>query len=393
MMTSLYVHIPFCRHRCAYCDFITYAGKEDLLPAYVDALITEIQIAATRLLPDEKMLETIYLGGGTPSLLNPDQVARVLREIQRQFTVSTAAEITLEANPGTTTFEKLAAYWEAGVNRLSFGVQSFKDEDLAALDRIHSRQEVFNELAAARQAGFRNISLDLIYGLPGQSLPGWLENLETALSLDLPHLSMYALILEEGTPLFRSVQEGKIKLPDDDLVADMFDAARLRLEQAGWRHYEISNWAQSQQFESAHNKAYWKNGNWLGLGAAAHSHIRNLRFSNTGSIETYIQSLQNTAKDGVTGITSPAQNWQTENDNLTEMHETMMLGFRLLEDGVDLPAFTRRFGADAEVVFSKEIAYLTKRRLIEKRTGDGIPRLRLCKVAVGIANQVFREFV
>jgi oxygen-independent coproporphyrinogen-3 oxidase len=204
---------------------------------------------------------------------------------------------------------------------------------------------------------------------------------------------MYALILEEGTPLYRSVQEGKVALPDDDQVADMFEAARQRLEQVGWRHYEISNWAQTQENESTHNKAYWKNGNWLGLGVAAHSHIRNLRFSNTESIETYIQNLTQDARDDFSGITSPAQNWHTENNVLTEMRETMMLGFRLLEEGVDLGAFRRRYGADAEMVFAKEIAYLTRRGLIEKITEEGIPRLKLRKAAVGIANQVFSEFV
>ena len=364
-----------------------------MLGTYVDPLLTEIKIASTRLTEDEKVAETIYFGGGTPSLLTPSQVEDILASIHQQFSVVEGAEITLEANPGTTTLQKLAAYRAAGVNRLSFGVQSLDDKDLAALGRIHCKQDVLSEIAAARQAGFHNISLDLIYGLPGQSLASWLINLEIALSLNVPHLSMYALILEEGTPLFRSVQSGKVTLPVDDLVADMFDAARLHLEKAGWGHYEISNWARSQEYESIHNKAYWNNGNWLGLGAAAHSHIRNVRFSNTESIETYIQNLTLADTESSTGITSPAQNWLTINDPITEMRESMMLGFRLLEDGVDLPAFTRRFGEDAEQVFSKEIAYLTRRGLIEKKTGEGIPRLILTKAAVGVANQVFREFV
>jgi oxygen-independent coproporphyrinogen-3 oxidase len=393
MMTSLYVHTPFCRSRCAYCDFITYAGKEDLLDSYVDGLVAEIQVASTRLAEDEKTVETIYFGGGTPSLLSPGQVERVLKQIHRQFDVIDAVEVTLEANPGTTSFEKLVGFRAAGVNRLSFGVQTFDNSALAALGRIHRRQEALDEITAAKEAGFRNISLDLIYGLPGQSLPQWLGNLETFLSLDVPHLSMYALILEEGTPLYRSVQEGKVALPDDDQVADMFEAARQRLEQVGWRHYEISNWAQTKENESNHNKAYWKNDNWLGLGVAAHSHIRNLRFSNTESIETYIQNLTQDAREDFVGITSPAQNWHTENNSLTEMRETMMLGFRLLEEGVDLGAFRRRYGADAEIVFAKEIAYLTRRGLIEKVTEEGIPRLKLRKAAVGIANQVFSEFV
>ena len=364
-----------------------------MLSTYVEALLTEINIVSTRLTEVEKCLETIYFGGGTPSLLLPSQVEHILETINRQFSVAESAEVTLEANPGTTTLQKLAAYRAAGVNRLSFGVQSFDDKDLAALGRIHRREEVLNELSAARQAGFRNISLDLIYGLPGQNLVSWLKNLEIALSLEVPHLSMYALTLEEDTPLFHLVQEGVVKLLEDDLVADMFDAARLRLEQATWRHYEISNWAQSKQFESVHNKAYWRNGNWLGLGVAAHSHIRNQRFSNTESIESYIYSINNVGKEGVAGMISPAQNWQIENESLTEMRETMMLGFRLLREGVDLSAFSRRFGIDAEAVFFKEIAYLTRRGLIEKRTGEGIPRLCLTNAAVGVANQVFREFV
>lgn len=393
MMTSLYVHIPFCRSRCAYCDFITYAGKEDLLDSYVDALLAEIRIAASRLANTEKSIETIYFGGGTPSLLNPDQVGTILETIHHNFSVDQTAEITLEANPGTTTCQKLAGYRSAGVNRLSFGVQSFNNADLAALGRIHRKAEVLSELAAARQAGFWNISLDLIYGLPGQSLHGWIDNLESALALDVPHLSLYSLILEEETPLFLSVREGKVSLPEDDLVADMFDAARLRLEQAGWQHYEISNWSKTDNTESLHNKAYWRNGSWLGLGVAAHSHIGSLRYSNTGSIENYIQSIYKAAKEDFSGIVSPAQNWMTTNDVITEMRETMMLGFRLLQDGVDLEAFTQRFDTDAELFFAKEIAYLTKRGLIEKITEEANPRLRLTKAAVGVANQVFKEFV
>jgi len=393
MMTSLYVHIPFCRSRCAYCDFITYAGKEDLLDSYVDALLAEIRIAASRLADTEKSIETIYFGGGTPSLLSPDQIGTILKTIHHNFSVDYAAEITLEANPSTTSYQKLAGYRSAGVNRLSFGVQSFNNADLAALGRIHRKAEVLSELAAARQAGFWNISLDLIYGLPGQSLHGWIDNLESALALDVPHLSLYSLILEEETPLFLSVREGKVSLPEDDLVADMFDAARLRLEQAGWQHYEISNWSKTDNTESLHNKAYWRNGSWLGLGVAAHSHIGNLRFSNTGSIENYIQSIDKAANEDFSGIVSPAQNWMTTNDVITEMRETMMLGFRLLQDGVNLEAFTQRFDTDAELFFAKEIAYLTKRGLVEKITGEGNSRLRLTKAAVGVANQVFKEFV
>ena len=364
-----------------------------MLPSYVDTLIKEIQIASSRLREEEKFVETVYLGGGTPSLLNPEQVVRILNEIQGRFRLSQTAEITLEANPGTTTFSKLAGLRAAGINRLSFGVQSFHDCELAALGRIHRSLTALHELEAARRAGFWNISLDLIYGLQGQTVSAWLENLETALKLDVPHLSIYALILEEETQLYRSVKEGKVTIPDDDLVADMFEATRQRLAAAGWQHYEISNWAKSNENESVHNKAYWKNGDWLGLGVAAHSHIRNLRFSNTESIETYIQNLTNAYPQVSEGITSPAQNWHIENDSLTEMRETMMLGFRLLEEGVDLEAFNQHFGLEAEKVFSKEIAYLTKRRLIEKITGEGFPRLRLTTGAVGIANQVFREFV
>ncbi len=364
-----------------------------MLESYIDSLLAEIRIVSSRLSLDEKRIDTIYLGGGTPSLLRPSQVEEILKEIQGQFLLKDTAEITLEANPGTTTFHNMAGYWAAGINRLSFGAQSFNNWELKALGRIHRQEEIMSELAAARKAGFSNISLDLIYGLPGQTLAGWTRNLKKALAVDVPHLSMYALMLEEDTPLFRSVQEGVVSLPDDDLVADMFDAARLLLQQAGWRHYEVSNWSKTTQTESVHNKAYWKNHNWLGLGVAAHSNIGNFRFSNTDTIETYIQRINEYNVNNFSFITSPAQNWQTENDPLTEMRETMMLGFRLLEEGIDLEAFNHRFGVDAEILFSKEIAYLTKRGLIEKSTVEGTSRLRLCKHAVGIANQVFKEFV
>ncbi len=364
-----------------------------MLDRYVNALLSEIQIASSRLDDTKKSIETIYFGGGTPSLMSPSQIEAVLKHVQQHFVIGRDTEITLEANPGTTNFQKLAGYRQAGVNRLSFGVQSFIESELSALGRIHCSEEALEEIKTAKQAGFQNISLDLIYGLPGQDMAAWLRNLETALSLGIQHLSLYGLILEEETPLYLAVHKGKVSLPDDDLVADMFDMARLRLEEVGWQHYEISNWAKAIQYESAHNKSYWLNGQWLGLGVAAHSHIRNLRFSNTGSIENYIQSLEDTSIASIAGVVSPVQNWMAENDTTTEMRETMMLGFRLLQDGVDLKAFANRFGTDAEVFFSKEIAYLTKRGLIEKITGEGNPKLRLSEAAVGVANQVFREFV
>ncbi|MEA4812950.1 MAG: radical SAM family heme chaperone HemW [Anaerolineaceae bacterium] len=392
-MSSIYLHIPFCKRRCFYCDFITYAGKEYLTDRYIQAMLLELEITAERLEDKYKQIDTVYFGGGTPSLLKADDVKKLLEQVAKCFYLSPEAEISLEANPGTISKETFKSYLNAGVNRLSLGVQSFSDMELQSLGRIHSKKECVEAIETAKNSGFTNLSLDLMFGVPSQTPDGWQQNLETALSLEPTHLSLYSLILEEGTPLFDAVQKGLVNIADDEETADMFENARYMLHAAGWQHYEISNWALHREYQSKHNKTYWLNGDWLGIGAAAHSHIGSCRFSNLESPEAYIHALAYPAQHNPSATLSPAQVWVKENDQLTEMRETMMLGFRLVEEGINLKLFRERYAEDAEKRFAKEIAYLKRRGLIEKINGGLGPRLRLREEAVAVANQVFEEFV
>src|SRR5215472_11878623 len=265
----LYVHIPFCKHKCGYCDFNAYAGMDRLMPDYVDALERELIFARERFPFQE--LETVYLGGGTPSLLPPDLAARLLDFIRRNFNVAPDAEVTLEANPASTDEAKLEAWLEGGVNRLSLGVQGFDPRALAVLERKTDAAQATRAFGLARAAGFANISIDLIYAVPYQSLDTWIDTLRRAISLRPDHVSTYCLSFEEGTLLFRRRAEGRVPEVESDLQWDQLDAACVELEAAGFRRYEVSNWARAG-FESRHNQAYWRCRPVYGAGAGAHTY-------------------------------------------------------------------------------------------------------------------------
>ena len=297
MKSACYLHVPFCLQRCTYCDFNTYADLLSLRSAYVAALERELLMAAVRY-PDLEA-KTLYFGGGTPSLLPAESIARLVNVVRSHFALPASAEVTLEANPGTIAAEGLRALRQAGVNRLSLGVQSAHEEELALMGRIHSWEEAVKTVTAARRAGFDNLSLDLIFGLPNQPLSRWIETLEQVVALQPEHLSLYALKLERGTPLATQVSAGELPTPDPDLAADMYEYAGERLQQAGFWQYEISNWArgrtpppevwafppdgESEQLSpwvAAHNLVYWRNRAWLGWGAGAYSWFQGRRWSN-----------------------------------------------------------------------------------------------------------------
>jgi oxygen-independent coproporphyrinogen III oxidase len=423
MNYSLYFHVPFCTHRCAYCDFNAYAGQENLIPAYVEALCAEIRFIA-RSAPERIPVQTIFFGGGTPSLLNPIQFERILQTVRASFNLipsgtsetlvtsatsgtSGSSEVSLEANPGSVTLESLLGLHQAGFNRISFGVQSFHPDELRLLERIHDPYDVFEAVRWARKASFQNLNLDLIYGLPAQTLARWQASLRRAVELAPEHLSLYALTIENGTPFGRWAARGLLPLPDPDLAADMYEAASDYLAGQGYEQYEISNWSKPG-FQCQHNLQYWRNLPYLGFGAGAHGCANGLRISNAVRINTYLDRLfPNTLSlDSLNSTNSlssyqfprsPATISQTKLTHFVEMQETMMLGLRLTKEGVSEQAFHVRFGQDMRDVFRNEIDKLIDLDLIEwSQTADvsKISRvIRLTKRGRLLGNQAFMRFV
>ncbi|MCX8063369.1 MAG: radical SAM family heme chaperone HemW, partial [Anaerolineales bacterium] len=285
MKVSVYLHFPFCVQRCSYCDFNTYSGLDELIPLYVQSLCKEIEFIGENL-PEAyyKKIHTLYFGGGTPSLLSAEALERILVSLEQNFGFGDNIEISLEANPGTLSLEKLRAYVSLGINRISLGFQSANEHELRLLGRVHSVADVVQSVELSRSVGISNINLDLIYGLPAQTLIDWTNSLETALSLGVEHLSLYSLTVEDDTSLQEWIQMGLYPRPDTDLAADCYELARDMLSNAGYLHYEISNWAKLRDGNIAyvcqHNLQYWKNAEYFGLGAGAHGFVYGLRLAN-----------------------------------------------------------------------------------------------------------------
>jgi oxygen-independent coproporphyrinogen-3 oxidase len=333
---ALYIHIPFCQTRCHYCDFNTYAGMLPWRRAYVEALVREIRLSgerAARIYGHPLRASTIFFGGGTPSLLLPDQIATLITACRDSFALDSAAEISLEANPGTITEDYLRAIRHCGVNRLSIGAQTFDPDLLRWLGRIHKTDQIVAAYHAARRAGFDNINLDFIFGIPNQTMAQWQATLQYALELAPDHLSLYSLIIEEGTPLYKWVEQGRVQPADDDLVADMYLLAEKWLATAGYEHYEIANWARPGH-RCAHNLTYWHNEPWLGFGAGAHSWYRGCRFANVRPIQEYIERITSQ------GDAVAEKEWIPRD---LELAETAMLELRLLE-GINVANFNARYG-------------------------------------------------
>ncbi len=387
---SVYLHIPFCMHRCGYCDFNTYAGLDDLIPAYVDALIAETYYfasAAGERLP----VHTIFFGGGTPSLLPVDQIERILATLAERFSISAKVEISLEANPGTLSPEYLRGLHAAGVNRLSLGVQSTNPQELLVLERQHDFEDVILSVKWARQAGFDNLNLDWIFGLPGQSLASWERNLDLAVGLNPEHLSLYALSIEHGTPFQKMSARGLLPIADQDLAADMYELAGAKLNAAGYSQYEISNWARTdangELLACRHNLQYWRTQPYVGLGAGAHGFVRGMRTADVLAPAVYVQRM----KEGKSGAfpRTPATASVERIDSKREMGETMMMGLRLVEEGISRASFAQRFGAALESIYGQQIERLQKLGLVESAADV----LRLTQHGRLLGNQVFMEFV
>ena len=374
---SLYVHIPFCHTRCHYCDFNTYAGMLPLREPYVRALLTEIAMAgALTKLPGGKprRSRTIFFGGGTPSLLSVSQVSRILDACYNNFAVDEDAEITLEANPGTLSREQLVGLRAAGVNRLSMGAQSFDAELLKTLGRIHSPKDITQAVRDAQAAGFTSINVDFMFGLPGQTMRHWRETIERALDLHIEHLSLYSLIIEEGTPFYTWTHEGRITPGDEDLCADMYEYADERLHAAGYVNYEISNWS-LPGFQSRHNLTYWHNLPYIGMGAGAYSSFGGRRFSNVREPAEYSRMLK-------------AQQWpEVESETVDKaqaMSETAFLALRTAQ-GLHLPTFEQRFALPFAQFAGDRLHMVEEAGLLERET----EWLRLSKRGRLLGNEVF----
>lgn len=398
MPLSLYLHIPFCSVRCAYCDFNTYAGLDDLVRPYAEALRAEIGTVG-QAAGGEAEVHTIYFGGGTPSLLPPEVAAGLLSSIYRAFRVRPNCEITFEANPESASQAWMSAIRGAGANRLSVGVQSAQPHELRFLDRRHSFEEAACVVHRARRAGFDSVNLDLIYGLPDQCLEDWIDSVHRSLSLEPDHLSLYSLTLEHGTPLRARFEAGLFPAPDPDLAADMYESAADALGAAGYRQYEISNWARDGGRAGAqadeglpahaclHNVQYWRNLPYLGLGAGAHGSARGWRYSNVLSPRAYVERMREAAQ--VEPPCSPAVAERRAIDRDTEMDETLMMGLRLTDEGIVFDRFRERFGEFPSRRHGRQLDDLASAGLLmQDRFGLRLtPRGRL------LGNRVFEVFV
>ena len=411
---SVYVHIPFCTLKCSYCDFNSYAGIEVLMRPFVDALCDELRLWGGVLAqgwgPEphigRHVVETVFFGGGTPSLLPLKEVERIMAAMREAFDLMPGAEVSFEANPGTIECDYFRGLLAAGVNRISFGVQSFYDDELAALDRIHSAAEAKQAYRWAREAGFERVNLDLIYGLQEQTMDRWQSTLEQAIALAPEHLSLYALTVEEGTKLAHDIERGRAPAPDGDVQAEMYEWSCEWLESAGYRQYEISNWCRPGE-ECRHNLVYWRNGEWLGLGPGAHSHLwsqeqgargQGWRFADVYSPKRYIELVRETVAIGARSQESGVRDTGTREmvglmrqvafvEELAvemEMADTAILGLRLNE-GLKVDEFRGRFGRSLDEVYGPVLAETAAFGLVERENGP----VRLTERGRLLANEVF----
>jgi len=381
---GIYVHIPFCTAKCGYCDFNSYAGHDHLIPSYGEALLAEASLWSRA--AGGRTVTSIFFGGGTPSLTPAQEMRQILDGLRAMFEVATDAEVSLEANPGSLGPEYLRELRAAGFNRLSIGVQSFDDAELKSLDRIHSAADAEAAVAAARAGGFEDLNLDLIYGLPGQTMARWRENLERALALEPEHLSLYALTIEEGTPLARDIARGRAEAPDGDLQADLYEWTQERMAEAGFEHYETSNWARPGH-RCRHNLVYWKHHEYLGLGAGAHSYFNGVRFSTVLLPNRYVELVQEAAATEGARTMRHLVNVEPITAEVAAS-DALILGLRLIE-GVDVDAFNQRFGVDIDGRFGAAFRECAEYGLIERVEGW----LRLTERGRLLSNDVFARLL
>ena len=371
---GIYVHIPFCKKKCDYCDFISYCGKDDLIEKYVDSLKKEIDNTKIK-----SEITTIYIGGGTPSYIDSKYIVQIINKINEK-NVAQDAEITIEVNPGTVTQEKLQDYISCGINRISIGLQTTNDELLKQIGRIHNYEQFLETYKMAKKVGFKNINVDLMLGLPNQRISDLKESLEKILKLAPKHISVYSLIVEDGTPIANKIETGKLKLPDEDLERNMYWYVKNTLELNGYKHYEISNFAK-KGYESKHNMNCWKQMEYVGIGVAAHSYRDITRYSNTEDLKEYIRNVQK----GEFEKNRIIHEVQKESDSEKEF---MLLGLRKI-DGVKISDFKNKFGDNPIYLYRNELKKLSDEKLIIIQDDN----IRLSNKGIDLANLVWEEFV
>ncbi|MBC1563814.1 radical SAM family heme chaperone HemW [Listeria booriae] len=375
-MTAVYIHIPFCEHICYYCDFNKVFLEGQPVDEYVDLLIKEMEMVTER--HTMSPVETVFVGGGTPTTLNEAQLAKLCSAISRLFPMTENAEFSFEANPGDLSISKLQVMKDHGVNRLSMGVQSFNNELLKKIGRIHTVDDVYQSVNNAKQVGFENVSIDLIFSLPGQTEADFEDTLTKALDLDLPHYSAYSLIIEPKTIFYNLMQKGKLILPGEDAEANMYEKLMSTMEKHGRKQYEISNFAKPG-YESRHNIVYWSNEHYFGFGAGAHGYIGETRYANYGPLKKYMQPLQN----------GDLPTFQQKELSLKEkMEEEMFLGLRKVA-GVDKAHFQAKFGQSLDATFANAIDKTIEKGWLES-TSESV---RLTRRGRFLGNNVFQEFL
>ena len=388
---GLYIHIPFCKKKCEYCDFKSYAGQEALIDEYIKWLNYEIELVGKSNQADYEngldklaVVNTIYIGGGTPSFIEEKHIKEILDAIKKNYVfpinLEEKVEVTIEVNPGTVNEEKLKTYKASGINRLSIGLQETHNEILKNIGRIHTYQDFLETYQTARKVGFDNINVDLMLALPGQSIENLSESVDRIIKLNPEHISVYSLIIEEGTPFYKKYMNNELKLPEDEIERKMYWLVKNKLEEAGYKHYEISNFAKPG-YESKHNLACWNQEEYIGLGVSAHSYTNNLRYSNIDNIPNYIQNLKS-GKDYLNLVVHEKQTKESK------MKEFIMLGLRKI-DGVYIQNFKEKFGENPIYLYRKEFEKLVQEELLEI-DGDVI---RLTNKGLDLANLVWEEFV
>jgi oxygen-independent coproporphyrinogen-3 oxidase len=356
---GVYIHVPFCRVKCPYCDFYSVTDHGPI-PDYIDALLAELNMGRHGV----PCVDSIYFGGGTPSILTPREIGKVLQGVHTNFLVTPDVEVTLEVNPGTTSRQNLSAYRKAGINRLNIGLQSIRNQSLTFLGRIHTAEKGLETYGWAREAGFGNVGLDLIYGIPGQTTQSWEAEMADVVQLAADHLSCYTLTLESGTPMTAKVQSGQIQALNEKMVGELFSTTAAYLNRNGYRQYEISNFARDAATDTAdrrsrHNRKYWTFAPYLGFGPAAHSFLNNTRWWNPCSIYDYLANIRD-GKRPLAGSETLTREQQ--------IMEFVYLGLRQT-DGIDTADFMSRFKADFSVCFEPELTRLFRDGLLDKSSG------------------------